>query len=44
MPAYAVTGHNALDPFEARILDLQIIFEQARRARCAAGEKLAALV
>jgi glycerate kinase len=45
VPTYAVTGHNALDPFEARILDLQVILEASTpRALCAAGHKLAGLV
>jgi len=45
VPAYAVTGENALDPFEARIVDLQVILEASTpRALSAAGRKLAALV
>lgn len=45
VPAYAVTGHDALDPFEARIVDLQVILEaSSARALSAAGRKLAALV
>jgi hypothetical protein len=42
VPAYAVTGENALDPFDARILDLQVILEASptRRALLAAGRKL----
>src|ERR1700682_1254564 len=44
VPAYAVTGENALDPFDARILDLQVILEaRTTRALLAAGRKLAAL-
>ncbi len=45
VPAYAVTAENALDRFEARIVDLQVIL-QARtpRALTAAGRKLAQLV
>jgi glycerate kinase len=45
VPAYAVTGENALSLFDARILDLQVIL-QARdtRALRRAGEKLAVLV
>lgn len=45
VPTYAVTGENALDPFEARIVDLQAII-QARTARAltAAGRKLAKFV
>jgi hypothetical protein len=42
VPAYAVTGENALTPFDARILDLQAIFEASNpRALAAAGRKLA---
>jgi hypothetical protein len=45
VPAYAITAHNALDPFEARILDLQAILEATTpRALSAAGKKLATLV
>ncbi len=45
VPAYAITGHDALDPFEARIVDLQIVLEASTvRALSAAGRKLAALV
>ncbi len=45
VPAYAITAHDALDPFEARILDLQAILEAPTpRALGAAGRKLAALV
>ncbi len=45
VPAYAVTGHDALDPFEARIVDLQVILEASTtRALSAAGRKLATLV
>ncbi|HXC46526.1 MAG TPA: hypothetical protein VNU24_07965 [Solirubrobacteraceae bacterium] len=45
VPAYAVTGENALDPFEARIVDLQVILQASTaRALGAAGRKLAALV
>lgn len=45
VPAYAVTGHDALDAFEARIVDLQAIIEASTtRALGAAGTKLAALV
>jgi glycerate kinase len=45
VPAYAVTGTDALDPFDARILDLQVVL-QARdtRALRRAGERLAQLV
>lgn len=42
VPAYAVTGENALDAFDARILDLQLILEaHTMRALAAAGRKLA---
>lgn len=45
VPAYAVTGRDSLDPFEARIVDLQVIFEASTmRALGVAGRKLAALV
>jgi hypothetical protein len=45
VPAYAVTGDDELDPFEARIVDLQVILEaNTPRALSAAGRKLAALV
>jgi glycerate kinase len=44
MPAYAVTHEDALDPFDARILDLQVIL-QARGSRALerAGCELAQL-
>ncbi len=42
IPAYAVTAENALSPFDARILDLQVILEAgSKRALMAAGTKLA---
>lgn len=45
VPAYAVTAENRLDPFDARILDLQAIFEaDSPRALVAAGRKLARMV
>jgi hypothetical protein len=45
VPAYAVTGKNALEPFDARILDLQLVLEaDDRRALAAAGRTLAGLV
>jgi glycerate kinase len=45
VPAYAVTGENALDDFDARILDLQAILEASTaRTLRAAGKKLAALI
>jgi glycerate kinase len=44
VPAYAVTAHNALAPFDARILDLQLILEASGpRALANAGRKLASL-
>jgi glycerate kinase len=45
VPAYAVTGENRLDAFDARILDLQAILEaSSARGLAAAGKKLAALL
>ncbi len=45
VPAYAVTGENLLDSFDARILDLQtIVRAQTQRSLRAAGRKLAKLV
>lgn len=45
VPAYAVTAHNALDPFEARIVDLQLVLHaDSTRALSAAGRKLATLL
>ena len=45
VPAYAIVGHDELDPFEARIVDLQVILQASTpRALSAAGRKLAALV
>jgi glycerate kinase len=45
VPAYAVAGRDALDRFEARIVDLQVIFEASTpRALSIAGRKLAAIV
>jgi glycerate kinase len=44
VPAYAVTGANELDAFEARMLDLQVILEaDGARGLSAAGRKLARL-
>ena len=41
VPAYAITAHNELDAFDARILDLQLILEAGSgRALQAAGRKL----
>ena len=44
VPAYAVTAHNDLDAFDARMLDLQLVLE-ARTARglTATGRRLAEL-
>jgi glycerate kinase len=45
VPAYAVTGEDLLDSFDARILDLQTILPaQTHRSLRAAGRKLAKLV
>jgi hypothetical protein len=45
VPAYAVTAENALDAFDARILDLQLILEaRSARSLAAAGRRLARLV
>jgi glycerate kinase len=45
VPAYAVCGRDALDPFEARIVDLQVILEASNpRSLSAAARKLATLV
>jgi glycerate kinase len=45
VPAYAVTGKNRLDSFDARVLDLQVVLEaNGSRALAAAGRKLAGLV
>ncbi len=45
VPAYAITGENALEPFDARILDLQLVLQaDSLRALAAAGRKLAAIV
>jgi glycerate kinase len=44
VPAYAVTAANALDRFDARILDLQLILEaRDTRQLAAAGRRLAEL-
>jgi glycerate kinase len=41
VPAYAITAHNELEAFDARILDLQLILEAGSgRALRAAGRKL----
>jgi glycerate kinase len=45
VPAYAVAAESALNPFDARMLDLQAILAAGdRRALIAAGGKLAKLV
>jgi hypothetical protein len=45
VPAYAVTGENDLDSFDARILDLQtILVARTHRSLLDAGRKLAELV
>jgi glycerate kinase len=45
VPAYAVTAANLLDPFDARILDLQVILQaHDERGLAGAGRKLAALL
>ncbi len=44
VPAYAITGVNELDAFDARILDLQVVLEaNGARGLSAAGRKLARL-
>lgn len=45
VPAYAVTGEDDLDSFDARILDLQTILQaRTHRSLVNAGRKLAAIV
>ncbi|MGH2831661.1 MAG: glycerate kinase family protein [Solirubrobacteraceae bacterium] len=45
VPTYAVTGEDALDRLEARIMDLQVILQAAdERALVRAGKRLALLV
>ena len=45
VPAYAVTAANALERFDARILDLQVILQaRSRAALVTAGLELAGLV
>lgn len=45
VPCYAVTRENALTPFDARILDLQVVIQaRSRPALRDAGARLAALV
>ena len=44
IPAYAVTGENALDAFDTRILDLQLVLQaRSRGGLVTAGRKLAGL-
>jgi glycerate kinase len=45
VPAYAVTGENGLDSFDARILDLQTILQaRSHRSLVQAGRELAGVV
>lgn len=45
VPSYAVCAHDELDPFEARIVDLQVILRAGTpRMLRSAGRKLAQLV
>jgi len=45
VPAYAVTGEDGLDSFDARILDLQTILQaRTHRSLVNAGHELAAIV
>jgi hypothetical protein len=45
VPAYAVTSENALDAFDARMLDLQLILQaRSRAALVSAGRTLAEVV
>lgn len=45
VPAYAVTRENDLDPFDARILDLQLVIKaRSLRALTQAGVRLAAVI
>jgi glycerate kinase len=45
VPAFAVTAHNGLDRFDARVLDLQAIVEApGARSLRSAGRKLAGLI
>jgi glycerate kinase len=44
VPAYAITAHDELDPFDARILDLQLILETgSARGLIEAGRRIAEL-
>jgi len=45
VPAFAVTGENGLNRFDARMLDLQLIVEASSvRALTTAGRKLASVI
>jgi hypothetical protein len=45
VPAYAVLAENALDSFDARILDLQVVLRASgTSALLAAGRELALLI
>jgi glycerate kinase len=45
VPAYAVTGEDELDAFDARILDLQLVAQAgSARALAAAGRRLAGIM
>lgn len=45
VPCYAVAAQNELEPFDARILDLQIVLEAAtREALLEAGRKLGEII
>jgi glycerate kinase len=45
VPVYAVTGENALERFDARILDLQLVLQAASRVTlAAAARRLASIV
>jgi glycerate kinase len=45
VPAYAVTGEDDLDSFDARILDLQTVLQaRSHRSLLGAGRELAAIV
>jgi glycerate 2-kinase len=45
VPSYAVTGRNMLGPFDARVLDLQVILEaSSTRALTNAGRRLGKLM
>ncbi|HEY1689433.1 MAG TPA: glycerate kinase [Solirubrobacteraceae bacterium] len=44
VPAYAITAEDAIERFDARILDLQVVFEaRTTRTLAGAGRKLAEL-